>query len=89
MNDLKWRIIRLSSGSKRRNCLELCFLLLQIQVAVEECKEHLKVVNSLGVEKLRQNLENTLQLLAEQDDCIIFSINIATDPECSVRTDIW
>lgn len=64
--------------------LNISFLLFQIQVTAEEYGEYLKVVNSLGVNKLQQNLENTLQVLAAQNDCIICCINIATDPECSV-----
>ncbi|CAG9530990.1 unnamed protein product [Cercopithifilaria johnstoni] len=56
----------------------------EIQMAVEEYGEHLKIVNSLGVDKLKQNLESTLQILADQNDCIICCINIATDPECSI-----
>ncbi|KAL3993586.1 BTB/POZ domain family protein [Acanthocheilonema viteae] len=56
----------------------------QIQVTAEEYGEHLKVVSSLGVEKLQQNMESRLQALAAQNDRIICCINIATDPECSV-----
>ncbi|VDK86215.1 unnamed protein product [Onchocerca ochengi] len=43
-------------------------------------------VNSLGINKLQQNLENTLEALAEQNDYIICCINIATNPECSVSS---
>ncbi|OZC05928.1 BTB/POZ domain protein [Onchocerca flexuosa] len=56
----------------------------EIQVTMEEYGEYLKAVNSLGINKLQQNLENTLEALAAQNDYIICSINIATDPDCSV-----
>uniref|UniRef100_A0A1I7V5Y0 BTB domain-containing protein n=1 Tax=Loa loa TaxID=7209 RepID=A0A1I7V5Y0_LOALO len=58
----------------------------EIQVTVKEYGEYLKVVNNLGIHKLQQNLENTLQVFAEESDCIICCINIATDPECSVSS---
>lgn len=60
-----------------------------MEVTVEECGEHLKVVSSLGVDKLQQILENTLKLLASQADCAICCINTATDPQCSVGYFPW
>ncbi|KAM3717907.1 Longitudinals lacking protein-like [Dirofilaria immitis] len=58
----------------------------EIQVKIEEYGEHLKIVNNLGIDKLQQNLENALEILATQNDCIIHCINIATDHECLVSS---
>uniref|UniRef100_A0A915PP23 BTB domain-containing protein n=1 Tax=Setaria digitata TaxID=48799 RepID=A0A915PP23_9BILA len=58
----------------------------EIEITAEEYGEHFKVVSGLGVNKLQQNLENTLQILAAQNDFIICCINVATDPECLVSS---
>uniref|UniRef100_A0A0R3RQY6 BTB domain-containing protein n=1 Tax=Elaeophora elaphi TaxID=1147741 RepID=A0A0R3RQY6_9BILA len=60
----------------------------QIQATAEEYCEHLKVASILGIEKLQQNLESTLQILAAQNDWIIHCMNIANDPECSVSSTV-